>query len=70
MSQTINKALDRDSSKAPVSSLNCEGKILTNDREIAKAFNKHFVSVGPKQAEEIRTEPNDDPFALISGINS
>ena len=70
MCRTINKVLDRDSSKVPVTSLNCEGKLLTNDREIASAFNEHFVSVGPKLAEEIRTEPNDDPLAQISGINS
>ena len=70
MWRTINKVLDRDSSKVPVTSLNCEGKLLTNDREIANAFNEHFVSVGPKLAEEIRTEPNDDPLAQISGISS
>ena len=70
MWRTINKVLDRDSSKVPVTSLNCEGKLLTNDREIANAFNEHFVSVGPKLADEIRTEPNDDPLAQISGINS
>ena len=61
MWRTINKVLDRDFSKVPVTSLNCEGKLLTNDREIANVFNEHFVSVGPKLAEEIRTEPNDDP---------
>lgn len=27
--------------------------------KIANAFNKHFVSIDPKLAEEIRTEPND-----------
>ena len=70
MWRTINKVLDRDSSKVPVTSLNCEGKLLTNDREIANAFNEHFISVGPKLAEEIITEPNDDPLSQISGINS
>ena len=41
----INIVLDTDSSKVPVTSLNCESKLLTNDSEIANAINKHFVSV-------------------------
>ena len=51
--RTINKVLNRGSSKVPVTSLNCEGKLLTNDREITNAFNEQFVSFGPKLAEEI-----------------
>ena len=70
MWRTINKVLDRDSSKVLVTSLNCDGKLLTNGREIATALNKHFVSVGPKLAEEIKTKTNDDLLAHICDNNS
>ncbi len=43
MWRTINKVLERDSYQVPVTSLNCDGKVLTNDGEIATALNKHFV---------------------------
>ena len=60
MRQTVNKVLDRNSSKVSVTCLNYEGKVSTNNSEIVNAFNKHFASVGPKLADEIKTESTDD----------
>ena len=70
MWQTINNVLDRNSSKVSVTSLNYEGKFLTNDSEIVNAFNKPFISVGPILADEIKTKSTEDLLAKISDKNS
>ena len=62
--------LERNSTKLSVTSLNHEGKFLTNNSEIANAFNMHFVSVGPNLADEIKTKSTDETFAKISDNHS
>ena len=61
MWKTINRVLNRDSVGKSISSLNVNGKVVTGEGELAEALNQHFVSVGPKLADKIKTTPNDNP---------
>ena len=70
MWKTINRVLNRDSACKSISSLNVNGKVVTGDGELAEALNQHFVSVGPKLAERIKTTPNDSPLKHIKPNDS
>ena len=70
MWKTINRVMNRDSASKSISSLNVNGKVVTGDGELAEALNQHFVSVGPKLAERIKTTPNDNPFKHIKPNDS
>ena len=59
MRQTINKVLERSSGSAMPTSLAIEGKRLSKERNIAEALN-HFVSVGPKLADQIEQNSNTE----------
>ena len=43
---------------------------MTGEGELAEALNQHFVSVGPKLAEKIKTTPNDNPLKHIKPNDS
>ena len=70
MWKAINRVLNRDSASKYISSLNVNGKVMTGDSELAEALNQHFVSVGPKLAEKIKTTPNDNPLKYIKPNDS
>ena len=70
MWKTINRVLNKDSASKSISSLNVNGKVVTGEGELAEALNRHFVSVGPKLAEKIKTTPNDNPLKHIKPNDS
>ena len=70
MWKTINRVLNRDSASKSIFSLNVNGKVVTGDGELAEALNQHFVSVGPKLAERIKTTLNDNPLKHIKPNDS
>lgn len=60
MWKTINKVLDKNENSVKLSSVEVDGKCLTRERDILKALNQHFVSVGPNLAKKIVSKPGDD----------
>ena len=60
----------RDSESRSIPSLNVNGKVVTEDGKIAEAFNMHFVSVGPKLAENITSKQSDNPLKYIKSNDS
>ena len=70
MWKTIDKVLNKDSASKSISSLNVNGKVVTREGELAEALNQHFVSVGPKLTEKIKTTPNDNPLKHIKSNDS
>ena len=70
MWKTINRVLNRDSASKSISSLNVNGKVVTEGGELAEALNQHLVSTGPKLAEKIKTTPSDNPLKHIQPNDS
>ena len=54
MWRTVNKVLNKDSASPPIPIVNFQEWVLVRSNEIVKAFNEHFVTVGPKLAGSIR----------------
>ena len=65
MWKTINRVLTKDSVGTSISSLNVNGSVVTGEGELTEALNQHFVSVGPKLAEKIKTSSSDIPLKHI-----
>ena len=65
MWRTINRVLERGSESKSIPSLNVNCKVVTEDVKIAEALNMHFVSVGPKLAENITSKQSDNPLKYI-----
>ena len=59
MWKVINKVLDKETALAETSSLEVEGKTITNEKDIAESNNHHFVTVGPKLASTLEFKPDD-----------
>ncbi len=57
--------MDKTRDKNSITSLMAKNKILTENREIANAFNSHLVSVGPGLAQKIEIKAGDDPIKDI-----
>ena len=70
MWRAINRVLERDSESKSIPSLNVNGKVVTEDGKIAEALNMHFVSVGPKLAENITSKKSDNPLKYIKSNDS
>ena len=66
MWRTINKVLNKNFETVSISSLEVEGKYLTRERDLVEAMNRHFALVGPKLAEKISSNPDDDCFCCIT----
>ena len=66
MWKTINNVLDRGSAKTSIQCLNVNGCKITEDKQMAEALNQHFVTVGPRLAEELKSKSTDDPLRYIS----
>ena len=62
----FNTVLDRFSNSAVPTSLAIDRKKLNRDRDILQALNHYFVSVGPKLANQIEQNSNDDPLKHIA----
>ena len=66
MWKAVTKVLNRDTNSVEVSSLDIEGLILTKEKDITEALNQHFVTVGPKLAEKLESNNDDDPLTKIN----
>ena len=62
--------LNKDSADTTIFSLEVNGRVVTGEGEIAEALKQHFVSVGSKLAEEIKTTPSDNPLKHIKPNDS
>ena len=62
MWKTVTKVLTKDSASSTIPIVNFQDRVLDHPNEIAKAFNEHFVTVGPKLASSIDHKANDDPL--------
>ena len=60
MWKTINRILEKDVKSINLSAIESEGKTLTKEYDILEALNRHFVSVGPDLAKQIRSNSDDD----------
>ena len=66
MWKVINKVLDKETPSTEISSLEVEGKTIANEKDIAESLNHHFVTVGPKLASKLESEPDDDSLKHIN----
>ena len=66
----INRVLERNSGGKSIPSLNENGKVAIEDGKLAEALNMHFVSVGPKLAENIASKQSDNLFKYIKSNDS
>ena len=69
MWKTVNKVLNKDSASSAIPIVNFQDRVLDRPNEIAKAFNEHFVTVGPKLASSIDHKANDDPLKYLKGTD-
>ena len=69
MWRTIKKVLDKDSALSSIPIGNFQDRVFDRPNEIAKAFNKHFVSAGPKLASSIDQKPDDEPLRYLKGTD-
>ena len=69
MWRTINKVLNKDAPSTSFTAVNFQGQRLDRPNEIAEAFNKHFVTIGPKLASNIEQKPDDNPLKYLGEIN-
>ena len=65
MWKTINKVLHKNSNHTITQNFTFEGTELKSYSQISEAFNKHFITVGPKLAEKIKSQPSDDPLKYL-----
>ena len=67
MWKTVNKVLNKDSASSTIPIVNFQDRVLDHPNEIAKVFNEHFVTVGPKLASSIDRKADDDPLKYLKG---
>ena len=60
MWKKINRVLEKDVKSTNLSAIESEGKTLTKGYDMLEALNRHFVSVGPDLAKQIRSSSDDD----------
>ena len=58
MKETINLLLNKRSKTTNVSCLDVEGRIVTDNNEIAQSMNDFFCSVGKKLSDDIPQQPS------------
>ena len=66
--QTINELTSRRTNNTTVKELKLNGSIFSNSSELSNAFNDHFSTIGPRLANEI--PPNDNNNHDLSYINN
>ena len=49
-----------------ISSIDVEGKTITKEKDIAKALNHQFTTIGPKLANKLESRPDDDSLKHIN----
>ena len=67
--QTINDLTSRRTNNTTVKELKLNGTIIYNSSELSNAFNDHFSTIGPRFANEIPPNDNNNDLSYISNIN-
>jgi hypothetical protein len=55
----LNELTSRKSKSSFVNEIKCEGVLIADSSDLTESFNDHFVTVGPKLADEISTSVNN-----------
>ena len=66
--QTINELTSRRTNNTTVKELKLNGSIISNSSELSNAFNDHLSTIGPRLADEI--PPNDNNNNDLNYINN
>ena len=66
MWQAINKVLDKAKPSTEISSIDVEGKTIKKEKDIAKALNHQFTTIGPKLASKLESRSDDDSLKHIN----
>ena len=69
MWKTVNKVLNKDSSSSNIPTANWQGRVLDRPNEVAKAFNEHFATVGPKLPSSIDHKADDNTLKYLKGAD-
>ena len=64
--QTINELTSRRTNNTTVKELKFNGSIISNSSEFSNAFNDHFSAIGPRLANEIPPNDNNNDFSYIN----
>ena len=67
--QTINELTSRRTNNTTVKELKLNGSIISNSSELSNAFNGHFSTIGPRLANEIPPNDNNNDLSYINNIN-
>ena len=70
MWKTINKVLNKSQCSTTPRSVMYEGQHIEKQKGIAEAFNNHFITIGPKLAEKIKTKESDNPLKYFANENA
>ena len=66
---TPRRCLGQFSALSTIPTVNFHSRVLDQPKDIARAINEHFVTVGPKLASSIGQKPDDNPWKYLKGIN-
>ena len=67
--QTIKELTSRRTNDTTVKELKLNGPIISNSSELSIAFNGHFSPMGPRLANEIPPNDNNNDLSYINNIN-
>ena len=67
--QTINKLTPRRTNNTKVKELKLNGSVISNSSGLFNAFNDHFSTIGPRLANEIPPDDNNNDLSYINNIN-
>ena len=69
MWQTINELTSRRTNNTTVKELKLNGSIISNSSELSNSFNDQFSTTGPRLANEIPPNDNDNDLRYVNNIN-
>lgn len=67
--KTIKKDLNKNQCFTSPRSVICKGHLIERQTDIAEAFNSHFITIGPKLAENIKTQDSYNPLEYFCNVN-
>ena len=67
--QTINNLASRRTNNTTVKEVKLNGSIISNSRELTNAFHDHFSTIGPRLANGIPPNDNNNDLSYINNIN-
>ena len=67
--KTSNELTSRRTNNTTVKEFKSNGSIISNSSELSNAFNDHFSTTGPRPANEIPPNDNNNDLSYINNIN-